>query len=106
MIQTVLSRAHKQRVQCLLHERAVSQLTQRISQLYFLHVLFLCIFQGNATGEFEFNKGGIWAAVKPSKHNQATALDQRPAKNIAWNYWPFTETETRQMPTRFEIQLP
>lgn len=88
MIQMALSRAQKQWVQCLPHIRNVSRFIHRIFQLYFLHVLFLCIFQGNATGEFEFNKCGIWGAIKSSKHNQVTALDQRPTKKLQEIFGP------------------
>lgn len=80
IIQMFLSWVQKQWFQCLPHIQNVSQFIQRIFQLYFLHVLFLCIFQGNATGEFEFNKCRIWGAIKSSKRNQATVTDQRPTK--------------------------
>lgn len=94
IIQTVLSRVQKQWFQRLPHIRNVSQLIQRIFQLYFLHVLFLCIFQGNATGEFEFNKCGIWGAIKSSKHNQATVMDQRPTKTLQEIIGPLGDWDT------------
>ena len=80
IIQMVLSWVQKQWFQCLPHRQNVSEFIQRILQIYFLHVLFLCIFQGNATGEFEFNKCGIWGTIKSSKHNQATVMNQRSTK--------------------------
>lgn len=94
IIQMVLSRVQKQWFQCLPHIKNVSQLTQRIFQLYFLHVLFLCIFQENATGEFEFNKCGIWSTIKSSKHNQATVMDQRPTKILQEIIGPLGDWDT------------
>lgn len=93
-VQMALSRVQRQHSRCLPHTGDVSQLIQRIFQLHFLHVLFLCIFQGNATGEFEFNKCRIWGAIKASKQHRATVIDQRPTKILHGIIGPWGEQDT------------